>query len=358
MIWSRRLTRAAASSRSAAAQHGLAHVGGLEHGGVAGLLEDLLDEVALALERPLDDRSRRRRARRARCAPRATQRACSGEIQTCATREPSTSPVRGQPSTSAIGSRLGARLVGLVEHVDALDRGRAGSGACRPSPGRRRATYQPSRPLISAYGSTRARRERVLVLARSTRARSAGAPRSPRPTLARDRRSRRRRALATSRPSWPISPSARSIFSRAVSEVLGEVRRRAARSPRSARWPRSAAAAPGGRTCPSRAPGRPRSRRRLDLGVEHVGAAAEVDDVEHADVLAQLLLGDLQPLADLARPARRAARAAGLDQHGGERDEAGEALGADRRPPGASGRGASAASASLGAGRAARRRRS
>ncbi len=36
-------------------EHLLAHVGGLEHGGVAGFLEDLLDEVAIALERPLDD---------------------------------------------------------------------------------------------------------------------------------------------------------------------------------------------------------------------------------------------------------------------------------------------------------------
>src|SRR5215207_6291072 len=33
----------------------LAHVRGLQDGGVARLLEDLLDEVALALERPLDD---------------------------------------------------------------------------------------------------------------------------------------------------------------------------------------------------------------------------------------------------------------------------------------------------------------
>src|SRR6185437_6834772 len=31
----------------------------------------------------------------------------------------------------------------------------------------------------------------------------------------------------------------------------------------------------------------------MDLGIEHVGARAEVDDVEDLDVLAQLLLGDL-----------------------------------------------------------------
>ena len=34
-----------------------------------------------------------------------------------------------------------------------------------------------------------------------------------------------------------------------------------------------------------------------DLGVEHVGAAAEVHDVQHVDVLAQLGVGDLQALA-------------------------------------------------------------
>ena len=41
-----------------------------------------------------------------------------------------------------------------------------------------------------------------------------------------------------------------------------------------------------------------------DLGVEDVGAGAEVDDVEHRDVLAQLLIGDPQ----LACAARRASR--------------------------------------------------
>ena len=37
----------------------------------------------------------------------------------------------------------------------------------------------------------------------------------------------------------------------------------------------------------------------VDLGIQHVGAAAEVDDVEDVHVLAQLLLAQLQPLADL-----------------------------------------------------------
>ena len=68
----------------------------------------------------------------------------------------------------------------------------------------------------------------------------------------------------------------------------------------------------------------------LDLGVEDVGAAAEVHDVQDVDVLAQLLFGHLQRFAQLAhvellRLARR------LDQDAGQRDEAGEALGPDRR---------------------------
>ena len=90
----------------------------------------------------------------------------------------------------------------------------------------------------------------------------------------------------------------------------------------------------------------------LDLRVQHVGAAAEVDDVQHVHVLAQLLLGELQPLADLgdlhpAQPSRarssglvRAARAAGLDQDARERHQPREALRADRRVAGAARRGA------------------
>ena len=67
----------------------------------------------------------------------------------------------------------------------------------------------------------------------------------------------------------------------------------------------------------------------LDLRVQHVGAAAEVDDVEHVHVLAQLLLADLQPLADLG-DRHALARAPGLDQDARERHQAREALGADR----------------------------
>ena len=43
----------------------------------------------------------------------------------------------------------------------------------------------------------------------------------------------------------------------------------------------------------------------LDFGVEDVGAAAEVDDVEQVDVLLQLLVGEFEPLAQTRR--RRAA---------------------------------------------------
>ena len=68
----------------------------------------------------------------------------------------------------------------------------------------------------------------------------------------------------------------------------------------------------------------------IDLGIEDVGAASEVDDVEHVDVLAQLLLADLEPLADV-RDLNRLARAAGLDEDARESDQAREALRPNRR---------------------------
>jgi hypothetical protein len=68
----------------------------------------------------------------------------------------------------------------------------------------------------------------------------------------------------------------------------------------------------------------------LHLGVEHVRAAAEVHDVQHVDVLAQLLVGDLERLAE-RRHVELAPLARGVDQDAGERDEPGEALRADRR---------------------------
>ena len=76
-----------------------------------------------------------------------------------------------------------------------------------------------------------------------------------------------------------------------------------------------------------------------DFGVEDVGAAAEVDDVEQLDVLAQLLVGQFEPLAQLGdlQPLALFRR---FDQHPGEGDQAGEALGPDRRLAAAVGAGA------------------
>ena len=164
--------------------------------------------------------------------------------------------------------------------------------------------------------------------ARSTRARSAGAPRS-RGSTSRATSESSASARATSRPSRPISPSALSIFWRAVTRcsercVAEEVDRGDQRVGLDRQQPRRAVEGVGVGL------GVDLDLLALDLGVEHVGAAAEVDDVEDADVLAQLLLGDLQLLAGLL-DRQAAARAAGGDQHGGERDEAGEALGPDRR---------------------------
>ena len=88
------------------------------------------------------------------------------------------------------------------------------------------------------------------------------------------------------------------------------------------------------------------SPRRQHLGVDHVRAAAEVDDVQHRDVLAQLLRRHLQLLADVV-DLQPLARAAGGDQHRRERHEPREALRADR--------GLGAAAAAVGLGR--RRRR-
>src|SRR5437660_1624199 len=50
-----------------------------------------------------------------------------------------------------------------------------------------------------------------------------------------------------------------------------------------------------------------------ELCIQHVRAGTEVDQVEHRDVLAQLLLGDVEPLAQLAR-VDRAPGAPGVDQ--------------------------------------------
>ena len=69
-------------------------------------------------------------------------------------------------------------------------------------------------------------------------------------------------------------------------------------------------------------------RPALHLGVQHVRAAAEVHDVEHVDVLAQLGLGDLEALAQLANVELGRA-AGGVDEDAGQGHETGEALGTD-----------------------------
>src|SRR3954451_23740292 len=71
-------------------------------------------------------------------------------------------------------------------------------------------------------------------------------------------------------------------------------------------------------------------RVALHLGVEHVAAAAEVHDVENVDVLAQLLLGEVEALAELG-DVELAGVPRGIDEDPGQGYQAGEALGADRR---------------------------
>ncbi len=67
-----------------------------------------------------------------------------------------------------------------------------------------------------------------------------------------------------------------------------------------------------------------------DLRVEDVGAAAEVDDVEDVEVLAQLVHRDVE-LAEHLLGRQAALVAGGADQRAGEGDQAGEALGPDHR---------------------------
>ena len=85
-------------------EHRGAGVLGLEHGRVAGLAQDLAHQPVGARERQLDDQRAVRRAPRRSTRRSRSQRARSGEIQTRATREAGTAPVRGQPSRSAVGS--------------------------------------------------------------------------------------------------------------------------------------------------------------------------------------------------------------------------------------------------------------
>jgi len=82
-----------------------------------------------------------------------------------------------------------------------------------------------------------------------------------------------------------------------------------------------------------------------DFRVEDVGAAAEVDDVQQLDVLAQLILGQLQPFAQVG-DLQAFGRFRRFDQHPGEGDQAGEALRPDRRVAAAVGARAAGASRS------------
>ena len=66
-----------------------------------------------------------------------------------------------------------------------------------------------------------------------------------------------------------------------------------------------------------------------DFRVEDVGAAAEVDDVEQLDVFLQLLAGQFEPVAQVG-DAQALTLLRRVDQHPGEGDQAGEALGPDR----------------------------
>ena len=141
---------------------GLARVLGLEHRGVARFPEDLPHEPVDAGEAQLDHDRSVARSSTTRRASRA-QRARSGETHTRALREACTSPVRSQPSTSAAGSTSGRGSNVSPVTVTRLIRSRRKWRIASRS-GSNDATYQPSRPFVSAYGSTRRSRQLVLVL--------------------------------------------------------------------------------------------------------------------------------------------------------------------------------------------------
>ncbi len=105
----------------AAATNRRAGVRGLEHDRVAGLLEHLADEPVDAGEAEARRPPNRPAARAITVRSSRAQRARSGEIQTRARREAGTSPVRGQPSTSAAGSMSGRGLERLVGDAGRLD---------------------------------------------------------------------------------------------------------------------------------------------------------------------------------------------------------------------------------------------
>ena len=325
-----RIGAAARRSPRPPARTAVAGVLGLEHGGVAGLLEDLAHEPVDAREAQLDDDRAVRQLLDRRCAPRAP----SGRARARSTRarraRPATSPVRGQPSTSAAGSTSGrgvkrssvtsARLIAVQPEVARrrLARGVVGGDVPALAAVDQRVGLDASAGELVLVGLVVVQLEQPAAGDRACETTAAISESSP-------------AGVATCRPcSVGSSPSAATIFSRARSASPRGCARRSGRSRRRAPWPRPAAAAPGARSCREYGSGSTSIVAVVgDLGVEDVGAAAEVDDVEDVDVLAQLgseTCRRSQHVGELQAPAG----APGLDQDRRERHEPGEALGADR----------------------------
>ena len=128
---------------------GRARVLGLEHDGVAGLLEHLAHEPVDAGEAELDDHRAVRRARRPRCAPRAPSGRDRGRSTPARGARPgprrcAASRRRRRPgSTSGRGSKRSS--VTVADLIRSRRKWRTLSRV-----GSKLATYQPSRPLISA----------------------------------------------------------------------------------------------------------------------------------------------------------------------------------------------------------------
>ena len=159
----------------------LAGVLGLEHDGVAGAAEDLAHQPVGRRRRAARRRRRRRRAPRPRCAPRAAQRARSGETQTRATlRRSATSPCAASPRPRPAPRPRGAARSARSETVGLLDPVEPEVADAVAGRGRSSATYQPSRPFVERVGLDRALGELVLVLLVVLELEHAAGRRSPR----------------------------------------------------------------------------------------------------------------------------------------------------------------------------------
>ena len=155
-IWSRRLIgrghrRATATGDRALGGRadGRPRVLGLEHDGVAGLLEHLADQPVDARRSRARRSPRRRRARRPRCAPRAPSgraraRSRRAPVATPAPRRSAASRRRRRPGRRRRAART-ARRSTVADLIRSRRKWRTSSRA-----GSKLATYQPSRPLISA----------------------------------------------------------------------------------------------------------------------------------------------------------------------------------------------------------------